>query len=212
MKKLIAGCLFVAASGMASASNLLLNGSFEDPSQREGTWQVYSSIPGWTATTGPGLEIRNSIVGEAQHGQNFVELDSHNATDTNSTIAQTISGLTAGATYEVSYWYSPRIGQPASTNGIKALWNGVEQRSIAELGLSVNSWSNLTFLVTATGGANTLAFAAFGTDDTLGGNIDNVSLSAVPLPAAAWLFGSALMGFGVLRRKQKAGSSEMTVS
>ena len=34
-------------------------------------------------------------------------------------------------------------------------------------------------------------------------------ISAVPLPAAAWLFGSALLGFGALRRKQKASNSEM---
>jgi hypothetical protein len=34
-------------------------------------------------------------------------------------------------------------------------------------------------------------------------------ISAVPLPAAAWLFGSALLGLGALRRKQKAGNSEM---
>lgn len=37
-----------------------------------------------------------------------------------------------------------------------------------------------------------------------GGNvgISTVALSAVPLPAAAWLFGSALVGAGALRRKQ----------
>lgn len=39
------------------------------------------------------------------------------------------------------------------------------------------------------------------------------SVSAVPLPAAAWLFGSALMGFGALRRKQKSGEkSEMAAA
>lgn len=38
------------------------------------------------------------------------------------------------------------------------------------------------------------------------------TISAVPLPAAAWLFGSALLGFGALRRKQKAGNSEMAVA
>ena len=37
-------------------------------------------------------------------------------------------------------------------------------------------------------------------------------VSAVPLPAAAWLFGSALLGLGALRRKQKAGVSEMAVA
>ncbi len=31
--------------------------------------------------------------------------------------------------------------------------------------------------------------------------------SAVPLPAAAWLFGSAVLGFGALRRKQKSGAN-----
>ena len=33
-----------------------------------------------------------------------------------------------------------------------------------------------------------------------------IMTSAVPLPAAAWLFGSALLGLGALRRKQKAGA------
>lgn len=38
-------------------------------------------------------------------------------------------------------------------------------------------------------------------------------ISAVPLPAAAWLFGSAVLGFGALRRKQKAGAtSEMALT
>ena len=39
------------------------------------------------------------------------------------------------------------------------------------------------------------------------------TISAVPLPAAAWLFGSALLGLGALRRKQKAGTnSEMALA
>ena len=34
--------------------------------------------------------------------------------------------------------------------------------------------------------------------------LDNVSLTAVPVPAAAWLFGSALAGLGILRRRVNA--------
>ena len=34
--------------------------------------------------------------------------------------------------------------------------------------------------------------------------IDNIVINAVPIPAAAWLFGSALAGLGWLRRKQAA--------
>jgi len=45
-----------------------------------------------------------------------------------------------------------------------------------------------------------LKFAATGTSDSLGGNIDYVQLNAVPVPAAAWLFASALCLFGFARR------------
>lgn len=39
---------------------------------------------------------------------------------------------------------------------------------------------------------------------TDGASSSTSQISAVPLPAAAWLFGSALLGFGALRRKQKS--------
>jgi hypothetical protein len=47
---------------------------------------------------------------------------------------------------------------------------------------------------------------------TDGAKGSNSQISAVPLPAAAWLFGSALLGLGALRRKQKAGNSEMAAA
>jgi hypothetical protein len=47
---------------------------------------------------------------------------------------------------------------------------------------------------------------------TNGALASETQISAVPLPAAAWLFGSALLGFGAMRRKQKAGNSEMAVA
>ena len=43
------------------------------------------------------------------------------------------------------------------------------------------------------------------------GTVYSGSVSAIPLPAAAWLFGSALLGLGALRRKQKA-NSEMALA
>lgn len=49
---------------------------------------------------------------------------------------------------------------------------------------------------------------AFANGDPLAYGV-TTQISAVPLPAAAWLFGSALLGLGALRRKQKAGNSEM---
>lgn len=53
-----------------------------------------------------------------------------------------------------------------------------------------------------------IAYATFGTTGDLGlGGIyaDNFTISPVPVPAAAWLFGSALLGFfGFSRRKNQA--------
>jgi hypothetical protein len=45
----------------------------------------------------------------------------------------------------------------------------------------------------------------FGAPISVGGSIDNIVVgAAVPVPAAVWLFGSALAGLGWMRRKQTA--------
>jgi hypothetical protein len=62
---------------------------------------------------------------------------------------------------------------------------------------AINTWSSITLVGTFDevqwGGAGT-GFHPYG--------VDNIQFSAVPIPAAAWLFGSALAGLGWLRRKQ----------
>lgn len=196
MKKLIAGVSLLALAGVANASSLVVNGSFESPDQPSGSWNIYSSIPGWTSTNG--IEIRDSHTGLASHGTQFVELD----TTRNSEMSQSIA-TQAGYQYRLTWDYSPRIGQPSGTNGISVFWNNVLLSTITATGGGSNIWSSLTALVVGTGN-DVLRFAAIGTSDSLGGNVDNVALNAVPLPAAAWLFGSALLGAGALRRKQQA--------
>lgn len=77
-------------------------------------------------------------------------------------------------------------------------------------GSEVATWTFVDILGSATSthflnlAANTqyvLKMVASGTGPANG---STSSISAVPLPAAAWLFGSALLGFGALRRKQKS--------
>jgi hypothetical protein len=108
--------------------------------------------------------------------------------------------------YELSFWYSPRINRTDATdNGISAFWNGAQQGSTPTaqgVGQAANDWVLYKFLVTGTGN-DTLKFAATGNSNSYGGNIDNVALSAVPLPGAALLFASSLLGFiGASRRRK----------
>jgi hypothetical protein len=52
-----------------------------------------------------------------------------------------------------------------------------------------------------------LAFDDFYTDDNnnpVYGNPIDLTVSQVPVPAAAWLFGSAMLGFGAISRRKRA--------
>lgn len=200
MKKLLLSAALLSISGVASA-NLVQNGSFEANIQPSGTWGLYPSLTDWNLVSGPSIELRNNNVGQASDGVNFVELDS----TANSAMAQTISSTTAGSVYQLLFDYSPRIGQPASTNDIAVYWNGKLLADITGNGGSTNLWKTYSFLVTATG-TDVLKFAAAGVSDSYGGSLDNVRLNAVPLPAALPLMLSGLgaLGYAARRRKHPA--------
>ena len=55
---------------------------------------------------------------------------------------------------------------------------------------------------TLTGATNAQILGAGGVDFAVEISGGNFTASAVPVPAAAWLFGSALLGLGVVRRKK----------
>lgn len=195
MKQIIISAALVTLSSFANA-NIVQNGSFEQNSQANNTWDVYTgnSVNGWNILSGSGIEIRNDVEGTASNGVNYVELDSFN----NTVITQSVT-TSSGALYELLFDYSPRVNQPATTNGISVFWNGTLLADITGTGGVSNLWVTQHFFVTGTGN-DVLQFAATGTDDGYGGNIDYVQLNEVPLPAAAWLFGSALVMFGFARR------------
>ncbi|MEN6424513.1 MAG: hypothetical protein ABFE13_04065 [Phycisphaerales bacterium] len=197
--------MFVLAIAVLPAAfahaNLITNGSFETPDQATGTWSVYGSIPGWTTTFGPGIEIQDHVTGLAYDGDQFVELDSHS----NSGMLQQVA-VTAGASYDLSFAYSPRPGVAATSTGIEVWFDGGLLDTVAGsgIGLSNTSWSILNYNVTPTGNLVNLEFRAVGTSDSLGGYIDDVQMngSTVPVPGAVVLgtLGMSLVGW--LRRRQ----------
>jgi hypothetical protein len=202
MKKLLLAALLAASFGAAHAGpNLVVDGSFEDQAQGAGSWSVYNTINGWTTVGGSGIELRNNVAGAAFDGVNFVELDSYN----NSAMAQTLTTV-AGASYDLSFAYSARTGVAAASNLVEVLWNGISVASITAdgSGLSGNDWHVFSYAVTGTG-SDTLVFRAGGTNDSLGGSLDAVGITAaVPEPStyAMMFLGLGLIGASLSRRRK----------
>lgn len=193
---LLASALLLSTQANA---NLVINGSFEDPDIPTGSWSVLNPAPGWTIGQGSGLEIRDNKVGTAYAGDQFAELDSHN----NSSIMQTLSTV-SGQSYSLSFAYAGRIGQSATTNNIQVFWNGSLLQDITAAGGASHNWTVYNFVVNGTG-SDELKFLAAGTNDSYGGSLDAISVtasvSAVPVPAALPLMASALGMFGIARRR-----------
>ena len=191
----------------AQAATIVENGSFEsfNAGGLNGSgWGVFASIPGWTTLSGPGIEIQtNPTLGtiNAQDGLAYVELDSHNNTSMGQSVA-----LGVGR-YALSFWYSPRVstlGDNGIDYSIAGLSGNVSGPSIIPV-TAVGLWTEITSVFSiSTAGSYNLVFAATGIDNSLGGLIDNVSISAVPVPAAGFLLVGALGGLAALRRRRRA--------
>lgn len=194
-------CAAIAASAFAAqAQNLVVNGSFEDNVLAAGTWGIFgngigTSVNAWTAD--PTIEIRNAVAGDAQQGNNYVELD----TNANSSMFQQVA--TGMGWYELSFWFSAREGVAAGSNGLNYSFGDLSGTVLANVaGTTGNVWQQYTGLVYLNGATN-LVFSATGKSDSYGGSLDNVSVTAVPEPQtyAMMLAGLALMGSMARRRK-----------
>ena len=211
MKKLVLSTLSWMSLTMmpqVAVANLLDNGSFESPELQSGKWQVFETIDGtWeTLDDTAGIEIQNNTITQAQDGDQYVELDSHNGPDTNSRMGQQVY-LDEG-TYNLSFWYKPRtqgIGDNIIGAGIYGPVPGIAEIAYGSWdGSAPLDWDlkNLVFEI-ATAGDYSVQFEALGTDNTLGGFIDNVSLTKVDAPLNAGVFGFllAMMPVAVLRQR-----------
>lgn len=183
---------------------------FETP-QNTSRWQVYQTFGDWETDSGAGIEIqRSGVVVQANDGNQYVELDSHN----NSTMSR---DLTLGAgNYQLTWFYQPRTNT-ANDNIINVLLESQTSPLTINLGTQngtgQSGWQEITAtFAIQTLGAYSLIFSADGISNSFGGFVDSVSLfsdtqafgredlSPVPLPAAAWLFLSVLGAGGLLRR------------
>ena len=200
----ILACLATLPLALAAAptqAQVIFTSNFDSVPVPAGGYSIFASVDGWTTTAGGGIEVQNHAAGDPFSETNLVELDS----TSNSTMQRSI--VDAGS-YYLNFYYSPRPGIPLSSNGIDVLVNGVSIFNISGAGAGATVWSPQQLFFTV-GAGSTLAFAAIGTSDSLGGYLDSISLvSAVPEPSA---WGMMLLGFGAIgfamrrRRSERRG-------
>jgi hypothetical protein len=189
----VTGSLLCSAA--VSNANLIVNGSFETPDQGTG-WNAYASISGWTAVGVYGIEIGDAgnyggITG--YDGHQVMELDSYG----NVVVDQTIPAFSGSL--ELSFLYAERGGVPATSTTFDVYWNSALVGHFAPTDTAMALFSTSV----TSGAINTLEFVGTGTEDSLGALIDNVQLNGVPDGGTTvTLFGLALTGLGLMRRKQ----------
>jgi len=237
---LIGAALAVAVSGCGAAYagvNLVQNGDFESTTAGGGQLGYNTDATDWTTTGynflfpsgsadttgvigqygvlelwGPNNGSANGLPASSPNGGNYVGLDG--AYDVGA-LSQTITGLTPGQVYAVSFEWAgaQQSGYSGANTEQITVSLGSQTQSTAVYdnpSHGFSGWMSETFDFTASSSSEALSFLAVGTPAGVPpfSLLDSVSLTAVPEPStwAMMCLGFAGLGFAAYRRRAKFGA------
>lgn len=219
---LSAAALSLFAAAKADANNLIANGSFEDPGitfpwyENFGTSTgdpnyagVGVNIPGWTITTN-NVDIVSDLTSTpaAADGNQYLDLV---GTGNSGGISSQAFTTVAGQTYTLSFAYGNNPWSTSTASAlIQVLIDGLSANITHDTSTtSAIDWTTFSMNFVGTGNPMTLSFLT-----TVGGNnggvlLDDISVSATPLPATWTMMLTGLIGFGlvVYRRRVKVAAA-----
>jgi choice-of-anchor C domain-containing protein len=208
----LAAVTLLAATAQA---DLITNGSFEDlyGTANDGSLGFTTltapntTITGWTVTENSVDWIGNYW--KASDGLRSIDMT---GTPNNGTMASTAFATTAGVTYRVLFDLSGNFvpgGDGAIVRNIEVMATGTLGKNYQFTEPAGWSQTNMQWLTkeydfTANGAFTTLTFESESTDNYRGPALDNVRVSAIPIPPSALLLGTGLLGLVGLRFRRKS--------
>jgi hypothetical protein len=197
VKKTLALALGLSLLGMSANATTVFSDNFD-----ANNYGLNTTPLGWTLNSGS-----VDIIGDGQFAWygagNYIDMNG--STQVAGSISTTLTGLVAGASYALDFDVGFNNG---SGNNEKLSYSiGTLSGSYGPPIASGNStFLHLRFAFIAGGTSAVLTFADAGNtpNDNGGPILDNVSVTAVPVPAAGGLLLSALGGVAMLRRRKKA--------